>query len=268
MESWPPIHPARVSFDATEATDALSEIHINTSNYQAEYGQSGGATINLTTKAGTKEFHGDLYAYLRNEDLNANDYFNNRNNVIRPRYRYAIGGGSIGGPVYVPFWKKFNASKNRVFFFFNDQYSYSGIPDALVQNTMPTALERAGNFSQSLTVGGALIPIKQPSTGTPYPGNIIPASQISTYGQDLLSIFPLPNFTNRAISGGNYNYLFQETPVNRTNNYTYRLDFNFTDKLRMYGHMNQINTDQQRLRGWRNSWPELGTGQGFLRYPD
>lgn len=248
---------------AVEATDALSEIHINTSNYQAEYGQSGGAIINLTTKAGTREFHGSLYAYLRNEDLNANDYFNNFNNVIRPRYRYAIGGGSIGGPVLLPFWKRFNASRNKVFFFFNDQYSYSGIPNGLVENTMPTALERAGNFSQSLTVGGALIPVRPSSTAAPYPGNVIPASQISTYGQDLLNIFPQPNFTNRAVSGGNYNYLFQETPTNRTNNYTYRVDLNFTDKVRMYGHMNQVNTHQQGYAVGGSPGPSWGLEQAY-----
>jgi hypothetical protein len=230
--------------EATEATDALSEVHINTSNYQAEYGQSGGATINLTTKAGTKEFHGDIYAYLRNEDLNANDYFNNHNGVARPKYRYIIGGGSIGGPINLPFGK-LKALRDKVFFFFNHQYADQDIPNGLVEDTVPTALERAGNFSQSLTVGGALIPIKQPSTGIPYPGNIIPAGQISAYGQDLLNIFPLPNFTNRAISGGNYNYLFQETPTNNANNYTYRVDFNLTEKFRMYGHMDQLNTDQR-----------------------
>ena len=250
---------------AVEATDALSEIHINTSNYQAEYGQSGGAIINLTTKAGTKQFHGSIYAYLRNEDLNANDYFNNLNKVIRPRYRYAIGGGSIGGPVYFPFWKNFNASRNKVFFFFNDQYSYSGIPAALVQNTMPTALERAGDFSNSRTVGavGTVIPIKTPSTGIPYPGNIIPASQISTYGQNLLKVFPLPNFDNRAVTSGNYNYLFQETPINRTNNYTYRVDFNLTDRFRMYGHMNQINTHQQGFAVGGVPGPSWGLDQAF-----
>jgi len=248
---------------AVEPLDALSEIHINTSNYQAEYGQSGGATINLTTKAGTREYHGDVYAYLRNEDLNANDYFNNLNSVAKPRYRYAIGGGSIGGPLYLPFLKKFNSSKNRAFFFFNDQYSYAGIPGSLIQNSMPTALERAGNFSQSVTVGGALIPVYVSGTKTPYPGNIVPASQISAYGQDLLNVFPQPNFINRAVSGGNYNYVFQETPLNRTNNYTYRLDFNLTDKFRMYGHMNQINATSQGYAVGAAPGPNWGLVKSF-----
>jgi hypothetical protein len=228
---------------ATSATDSLSEINVKMSNYQAEYGQSGGAIINLTTKSGTKQFHGDVYSYLRNEDLNANDYFNNFNNVAKPRYRYYIGGGSIGGPVYIP--GKFNRNKNKIFFFFNDQYYNQSIPAALVEDTVPTALERAGNFSQSFTVGGALIPVNPPGTKTPFPGNIVPPSQISVYGQDLLNIFPLPNFNNRAVSGGNYNYLFQETPINHSNNYTYRVDFNLTDKLRLYGRNNQIDNKSQ-----------------------
>ena len=252
-----------------QALDSISEIHIKTSNYQAEYGQSGGSTINLTTKAGTKEFHGDLYIYLRNEDLNANDYFNNLNNVVRPKYRYAIGGGSIGGPFWdlLPFWKKFNnAFRNRVFFFFNDQYEYAGVPGTLQEVTMPTALERTGNFSQSVTVGGALIPVKPSNTAAPFPGNIVPASQISAYGQDLLSVFPLPNFTNRAVTGGNYNYVFQETPLSRINQYTYRLDFNLTDKLRMYGHMNQINQHSQGYAVGGPPGPAWGLVEAFADY--
>jgi len=249
---------------ATSATDSLSEINVKMSNFQAEYGQSGGAIINLTTKSGTKQFHGDVYSYLRNEDLNANDTFNKSNNVnngLRPRYRYVIGGGSIGGPVYIP--GKFNTAKNKIFFFFNDQYYTQSIPGSLIEDTVPTALERAGNFSQSLTVGGALIPINMPGTKTQFPGNIVPPSQISAYGQDLLNVFPQPNFNNRAVSGGNYNFLFQETPINNSNNYTYRMDFNLTDKLRMYGRNNQINNHSQGYAVGAAPGPNWGLVKSF-----
>jgi hypothetical protein len=246
---------------ATSATDSLSEINVKMSNYQAEYGQSGGAIINLTTKSGTKQFHGDVYSYLRNEDLNANDYFNNFNHVAKPKYRYLIAGGSIGGPVYVP--GKFNRNRNRIFFFFNDQYYTQNVPAALVEDTMPTALERTGNFSQSFTVGGALIPVTPPGSKTPYPGNIVPPSQISAYGQDLLNIFPLPNFNNRAVSGGNYNFLFQETPLNNSNNYTYRMDFNITDKLRFYGRNNQIDNHSQGYAVGAAPGPNWGLVKSF-----
>jgi hypothetical protein len=246
---------------ATSATDSLSEVNVKMSNFQAEYGQSGGAIINLTTKSGTKQFHGDIYSYLRNEDLNANDYFNNVNHVVKPRYRYVIGGGSIGGPVYIP--GKFNTAKNKIFFFFNDQYYNQSVPGSLIEDTVPTALERAGNFSQSLTVGGALIPVNQPGTKTVYPGNIVPPSQISAYGQALLGIFPQPNFNNRAVSGGNYNFLFQETPINNSNNYTYRMDFNLTDKLRLYGRNNQINNHSQGYAVGAAPGPNWGLVKSF-----
>jgi Carboxypeptidase regulatory-like domain len=248
---------------ATSATDSLSEVNVKMSNFQAEYGQSGGAIINLTTKSGTKQFHGDIYSYFRNEALNANAYFNNFNGIARPRYRYVIGGGSIGGPVYVP--GKFNTSRNKIFFFFNDQYYQQSIPGALIQDTVPTTLERAGNFSQSFTVGGALIPVYAPGSKTPYPGNIVPPSQISAYGQDLLSVFPQTNFNNRAVSGGNYNFLFQETPVSHSNNYTYRVDFNLTDKLRMYGRNNQIDNYSEGYAVGAAPGPNWGLVKSFYK---
>ncbi|MES1258805.1 MAG: carboxypeptidase regulatory-like domain-containing protein [Acidobacteriota bacterium] len=246
---------------AAAATDSLVEINVKTSNYQAEYGGSAGAVINLVTRSGGKEFHGGLYAYLRNEDLNANSFFNNKNAVARPRYRYATGGGSIGGPVYIP--GKFNRNKNKVFFFFNDQYSYQGNPGALQKLTVPTALERTGDFSQSVTTGGALIPINRPGTKTQYPGNIVPPSEQSALGLKLLSIFPQPNFTNRAVSGGNYNFLYQNTPTTRRNEYTYRVDFALTDKLRLYGRNNQINNSQSGYSIGVLPGPPWGLVQGF-----
>jgi Carboxypeptidase regulatory-like domain len=238
--------------------DTLSEINVKTSNYQAEYGGSAGGNVNLTTRAGTKDFHGDVYSYLRNEDLNANDYFNNKNNVVRPRYRYVIGGASLGGPVPLP-----GRFKNKVFFFVNDQYLYNGAPGSLQELTMPTALEHNGNFSQSLTVGGALIPVYASGTKTPEPGNIVPASQISYFGQQLLSIFPLPNYNNRAVSGGNYNYLFTDSPTNRANQYTYRMDFLFTEKFRMYGRNTQINSHNQGYAPAVADGPTWGLMRGF-----
>ena len=248
---------------ATEATDALAELNVKTSSYQAEYGQSGGAIINLSTKSGTRQFHGGIYGYLRNEDLNANSYFNNLNNVAKAKYRYFIGGGSIGGPVYIP--GKFNTQKNKIFFFFNNQYAYQGVPGPLRQNTMPTALERLGNFSQSVTVGGALIPVNQPGSKAAYPGNIVPPSQINPLGASLLSVFPLPNFLNRAVSGGNYNFVFQETPISNIENYTYRVDFNLTDKLRMYGHMNQINNSNTGYGVGAAPGPTWGLVKSFYK---
>jgi hypothetical protein len=84
------------------STDSLSEINVKTSNYQAEYGGGAGGNVNLTTRSGAKEFHGDIYSYLRNEALNANSFFNNKNKVKKPIYRYATNGFSVGGPLFIP----------------------------------------------------------------------------------------------------------------------------------------------------------------------
>jgi hypothetical protein len=238
--------------------DSLSEINVKASNYQAEYGGSAGGNVNLTTKAGTKEYHGDLYGYIRNEDLNANDYFNNLNSVKRAIYRYVTAGASIGGPVPMP-----RKLKNRVFFFFNDQYLYNGSPGSLQELTMPTALERQGNFSQSLTVGGALIPVYASGTKNPLPGNIVPASLISPYGQDMLNMFFLPNFTNRAVTGGNYNYVFQDSPINRSEQYTDRVDILINDKLRMYGRDTEISSHNQGYAPAVADGPTWGLLKGY-----
>lgn len=243
------------------AIDTLSEINVKTSNYQAEYGGSAGGNVNLTTKSGTKDFHGGVYTYFRNEALNANSYFNNKNRARKPQYRYVTGGASVGGPLYIP--GKFNASKNKIFFFVNDQYSYNGNPGSLQQLTMPTAEERVGNFSHSLTVGGALIPVYQPGTKIAYPNNTVPTNQIDAFGSKLLNFYKLPNFDNRAVSGGNYNYIYQDSPINRSNQYTYRLDFMLTDKLRMYGRMTQINSHNQGYQSNVAAGPQWGLMKSF-----
>ena len=98
------------------AIDTLSEINVKMSNYQAEYGGSAGGIVNLTTRSGGKELHGDVYLYLRNEDLNANDFFNNKNKVVKPRYRYGIGGISVGGPMSIFMPRQLKRLRNKVFF--------------------------------------------------------------------------------------------------------------------------------------------------------
>ena len=89
--------------------DAISEISVLTNGFQAEYGRNNGGSINFVTKSGTSQFHGTGHWDHRNEDLNANSFFNNRSGIARPLYRYMIAGYSIGGPVYIP--KLFNQEK-------------------------------------------------------------------------------------------------------------------------------------------------------------
>ena len=203
--------------------------------------------INLVTKSGTQVFHGTLYYYVRNEAFNANGWFNNYHGQARPRYRYNDVGGNIGGPIYWP--GHFNKAKNKLFFFYSQEYLPNKSPEGLKYYTVPTALERMGDFSQTYVQGSpnlTLINIRMPGqsaascpvTGTPGPGcyplNKIPTGQINSSFQALLNVMPLPNYTNRAISNGTYNYITNYTGDQPVNQEIFRVDYDPTDKLRMF----------------------------------
>jgi hypothetical protein len=173
--------------------DAISEIRIMTSNYQAEFGRNSGGVITVITKGGSKDFHGTAYDFYRHESLNANNFFNNRTSTAKSPYRYRITGYSIGGPVHIP--KRFNQNKDKLFFFWSQEYTGLRRDYGTRFVNMPTELERRGDFSQSRDVNGAIIPVKDPLSGKNFPGNMVPQSQINKLGQAILNFYPLPNYT-------------------------------------------------------------------------
>ncbi|HUA62142.1 MAG TPA: carboxypeptidase-like regulatory domain-containing protein, partial [Verrucomicrobiae bacterium] len=144
--------------------DAIAEVKVLLTNYQAEYGRTAGGTINAVVKSGSREFHGGAYYFFRNEDLNANEFFNNRQNLPRPLYRYNYPGYFLGGPVLFP-RTAFNRGRDKLFFFWSQEFLARVYPTPLTFQTFPTALERQGNFSQSLAQNGQLIVVKDPLTG-------------------------------------------------------------------------------------------------------
>jgi hypothetical protein len=212
--------------------DAISEVKVLLNNYQAEYGRNAGAMVNAVTKSGEQSFHGTGYVYKRHEELNANNFFNNRNNVPKPRYRFTTGGYTLGGPAYWP--GKFNSNKDKLFFFFSEEFHRTETPQALRQVSVPTQLERAGNFSQTLELNGQPVVVRDPLTGAQFPGNIVPQNRIDPNGQKLLSVFPLPNALARSITNGNYNYNFQESLFSPKRQEVFRVDYYATSKVRMY----------------------------------
>jgi len=203
--------------------DAVSEIKALMTNYQAEYGRTAGALIQVVTKSGTKDYHGGGYYYKRNEEFNANNFFANRNKQPIPRYRYNTWGYNLGGPVPL------HAVKDKMFFFFSQEILPTSTPQTIQNVTVPTAAQRSGDFSAQLPT----IVIKDPTTGTAFSGNIVPPNRIDPNGQKLLSLFPLPN-VDTSVSKGAYNYTFQEViPATRTSE-VYRVDYNVTARLRAY----------------------------------
>lgn len=222
--------------------DALAEVKVLSSNYEAEYGRNSGGTITLVTKSGTQQFHGTGWWTHRNEDLNANTFFNNSASVQKPKYRYNVAGWSFGGPVYIP--HHWNTDKKRLFLFGSEEFTNQFPGSTLEQQNMPSALERMGNFSQSVNTNGALIVIKNPTTATAYPGNIIPPSTIGQLdptgmGSAILNFFPLPNYSP---APGNpnfdkYNFEILNGGKHPIRNYVGRADVNITSKLTGYFRM-------------------------------
>jgi Carboxypeptidase regulatory-like domain/TonB-dependent Receptor Plug Domain len=189
--------------------DALGEVKVLTSNYQAEYGRAGGGYIALTTRGGTNEFHGGGRYFRRHDSMNADSYFNDLRGgspagFSRPLYRYNYYGWDFGGPAWIP--KVFDG-RNKLFFFISQEYYSQLVPQATSNNVlMPTMAERGGDFSHSVDGSGKAITIVDPMTQQPFPGNIIPSSRIYAPGAAILKFFPAPNTT---LGGNVYNYTSQ-----------------------------------------------------------
>jgi hypothetical protein len=183
--------------------DATSQVQILTTSYPAEYGRTSGGQIRIVPKSGTTSFHGTAFEYFRNTVLNANTWA--RNNSTNPRisskppaFRYNQYGWNLNGPVYIP--KLFNLNRNKLFFLLGQEYVRYNHDDT-AQQKVPTALMRAGNFSELLGPNifyGAPVHIVDPNTGVAYPNNVIPAAQLSANGTALLKAYPAANSVNPA----------------------------------------------------------------------
>jgi outer membrane receptor protein involved in Fe transport len=194
--------------------DALQEFNLITGNMSASFGNAIGGVVNVVTKSGTDEIHGDVFEFLENNALDASNYFSG--GVVNPLKQNQFG-GSIGGPII----------KNRLFYF----GSYQGTRFRTAQNgqiaSVPDAAERTGDFSDLLP-GTQLI---NPNTGANYNNNQIPVSPVATY---ILNHIPLPN-------GPNDQLIFNGGPdAQNTDEYLAKVDFNF-GKHHLSGHYFQMN---------------------------
>ncbi|MEI9970750.1 MAG: carboxypeptidase regulatory-like domain-containing protein [Ignavibacteriota bacterium] len=210
--------------------DSIAEFKMLTGVYQAEYGRSEGAQINMVTKSGTDQFHGSGYWYHRNDSLNANTFLNNVRGLPKPLFRYNDPGFTFGGPVWIPGLKRI---RQKAFFFVSQEWQKQLSPGTIHNALVPTALERKGDFSQSKNSNGLpLGNITDPTTGAAFPGNMIPQTRIYAPGQALLNLFPQPNTPQVS----NYNYTSQapgEAPRTET---LVRGDYNLTDRIHFFGH--------------------------------
>jgi trimeric autotransporter adhesin len=212
--------------------EALQEVKLQGSTYDAESGRTGGGTFNSLIRSGTNEIHGSAVGHIRETDWLANTFFGNKDGQPRAVQPFKDWAGSLGGPVIIP--KLYNGHNKTFFFVANEAYREQ---DALTTElSVPTALERTGNFSQSFGKSGTQQTIYDPlsttSAGarTAFPGNIIPSSEISPIGSLLASYYPLPNAPTPYYGAPNYN-LTGPYP-NRGDQDTFKLDQQFFPWLR------------------------------------
>ena len=224
--------------------DAIAEVKILTSNYQAEYGRNSGGTVTVITKSGTRDLHGSAYNYYRHESLNATSFYNNRTGTPKSPYRYRISGFSVGGPISIP--NHFNKNREKFFFFFSQEYTGVKRDFGAKFVNVPTEAERRGDYSQSRDVSGAQIVVRDPATGQPFAGNIIPQDRLNKLGQSILNFFPTPNYTDpdpRNRYRYNYRSVFSGNTPRR--NDIMRVDANLTPTFTMYyryGHDKDVKT--------------------------
>jgi outer membrane receptor protein involved in Fe transport len=215
--------------------DSIREMKVLTSAYSAEYGRSSGGVVTMVLNSGTSKYHGGLYEYFRNEDLNANNYFNNVRGQSRPQDRYNLFGGKLGGPVWIP--KLYNG-KEKTFFFFNYEGLRQSSPFANTSSVPSTAF-RNGDFS------GSPIPVYQPGTNTPFQFNKIPSSMIDPAAAKILSVLPSPNSpgTPDPTNGrSTLNLVEVGSTKPGSNTQTARIDENISGRVRIFGSLNHFNS--------------------------
>jgi Carboxypeptidase regulatory-like domain/TonB-dependent Receptor Plug Domain len=178
--------------------NSVQEVQVLTGNFDAQYGRSSAGQIRFVTKSGTTRFHGDVYEVLRNSFFDANSWQRNdstlqRQNSRPPKQNYNDFGFDFGGPFFIP--GKFNTDRSKLFFFVAEEWIRRRYDDDTT-GTVPTAAMRNGDLSvllnpNNLFFGKARV-ATNPLTGQPFPGNIIPASQLSPQGTAILNAYPLP----------------------------------------------------------------------------
>lgn len=236
--------------------DAVSQVKVQSGLYQAEFGRKAGAGIQATTKGGGREYHGALYWYQRNNIFNALQSLNKTDaktthqldptqplRITDPRYRFITAGANLGGPVYIP--GLIHRGQNKLFFFFSEEQQREDRPQDVRHVTVPTLLERAGDFSKSGPNGTPLL-IANPFDTTPghacaanprvttgcFQSNgvlgVIPAGLIDPRTQAYLKLLPVPN-----VIGSNFNYQVQESLAIPKHTETLRVDYYPTDKTQL-----------------------------------
>jgi len=243
------------------SVDAIAEFKVQTSNYSAEFGRSGGAVINATIKSGTNQFHGTLFEFLRNSDLDARGFFESPDQAKAP-FKQNQFGGTVGGPI----------KKNKLFFFGDYQGARVRAANTDIA-TVPTPAEIGGDFSGLLgpQVGTDALgrPVYQgqifdPASTTtvngnvvrnPFQGNIIPASRLDTIAHNVAALYPAPTVAGATRN----NYIVNAPGKDTIDQMDARGDYNISDRQQIFGRFSL----SQRTRFQSPPLPGLADGGNY-----
>jgi len=244
--------------------ESVAEMKVETSNFASEFGRLAGGLINIATKSGTNELHGSLYHFLRNDNLNANSWGNNRNRVAKSEFKWNQFGASLGGPI----------RRDRTFFFGN----YEGTRQPLQSNvltTVPTDLQRRGDFTLTRDGQNRPVIVYDPSTTRPDPdrpgkfirdpfaGNRVPEASFHPISKNVLKYWPAPNRAGEGPAEIN-NYFTILPYVNNIDSFFGRVDHVLSDNHRLFGRFGG-SQEKQAYSGQPNpafpgrAWAMVGT---------
>ncbi|HXY48690.1 MAG TPA: TonB-dependent receptor [Terriglobales bacterium] len=231
----------------TPSVDAVEEFKVQQSNFSAEYGFSGATVLNVITRSGTNAFHGSAYDFVRNQEFDANDWFNNYYGVPRAPLRRNNFGATFGGPIW----------KDHTFFFVD----YDGLRERSFSSSsagVPTAAERAGNFGELCTlrgdsfdgngicsdpVGQIYDPFSGPSGRTPIPNNDLSTYQngalIDPVAQKLMQLYPQPTNPATSYSGLTNNWFGSGTNSTTNDQFDVKIDHRFSERNLLSGKYSQ-----------------------------
>lgn len=261
------------------SAEAVEEFKVQTNSYDSQYGRTGGGTVNITIKSGGSDFHGTVYEFARRYQFNANQFANNARGTIAsgslagqevsPRFtRDAVTGANLGGnkidqygfvlsgPVFLPRFGEGGRStygdRKKTFFLLNVE-KYKELTPGQGFSTVPTLLERNGDFSQSgITIYDPLTTRVDPVTGRftrdPFPGNIIPASRISPVGQAIINGFSTPN-NGTPLQRSNNFYLSQGLGTDDYKSIVARVDHQLTENEHLFFRFINSRRDQFAFGG-------------------
>ncbi|MCI0389717.1 MAG: carboxypeptidase-like regulatory domain-containing protein [Acidobacteria bacterium] len=237
--------------------DAVQEFKVSTTMFDASLGRSNGGTLSLTTRGGTNDFHGSAYYYTRNRALNANSWTNNRLDLPKPPTKFNMGGGNFGGPVRFPksvFGPLGYDGRDRTFFFFAFE-KVQNVSPIVRQARVPMALERVGDFSQTLSPSGTPLRLFNPfatvidASGrfvsrAEFPGAKIPQNLLSPVGLATLRQYPLPNLAVPSRIGLD-NWADLTTLTLNTKNLQFRVDQQISARQRLYARYSALRHYQE-----------------------